>query len=116
HGPACRSFSWQSCSRAPLVWSSRRARWPPPGRNSEPDTMTTVPGRRRRWTIRLTLVGAAVSLAIIAWLPVTTRQGINFEVAVRQVPLYLKVFEFLDRNTQYRQLATEITHGATSDR
>jgi hypothetical protein len=57
-----------------------------------------------------------VSVALVfANLPVTTKQGVNFEVSSHRLPLYLKAFEFLDRNAQYRQLAAEITHGIDSD-
>ena len=48
-------------------------------------------------------------------MPVTTKQGVNFEVSAHRLPLYLKAFEFLDRNAQYRQLANEITLGAAKD-
>ena len=47
---------------------------------------------------------------------VTTRQGVNFEVSTHRLPLYRKALEFVDRAAQYRQIASEITRGATSDR
>ena len=68
---------------------------------------------RRVTALKLTL--AAVVIAIVANVPVTTRQGVNFEVSEHRLPLYLKSFEFLDRDAQYRQLANEITAGALSD-
>ncbi|MSO55858.1 MAG: transglutaminase domain-containing protein [Acidobacteria bacterium] len=71
-------------------------------------------GGRRRVAWLLTLVGV-VSLGLVANLPVTTKQGVNFEASLHRMPLYLKAFEFLDRNAQYRQLANEITRGAVSD-
>lgn len=77
---------------------------------------TTRRARGRRVAVRLlVLVGVLVSLAFAANLPVTTRQGVNFEVSTHRLPLYLKAFEFLDRDAQYRQLAREITQGAASD-
>ena len=78
--------------------------------------MTTAPVRGRRLAVWLALAGLVVSLAFVANLPVATKQGVNFEVSTHRLPLYLKAFEFLDRHAQYRQLANEITHGATSDR
>ena len=76
-----------------------------------------APARARRgrpkWLLRLGLIA---SVLLIANLPVTTRQGVNYEITEHRLPLYLKTFEFLDRNAQYGQLATEITRDATSDR
>ena len=69
--------------------------------------------RRRR--VALAVVGA-VALAGLVNLDVSTRQGVNFEVTEHRLPLYLKSFEFLDRDAQYRQLANEITRGAATDR
>lgn len=61
------------------------------------------------------MIAAALVLAVVANVPVTTRQGVNFEVSKHRLPLYVKSFEFLDRHAQYRQLASEITARATSD-
>ena len=58
--------------------------------------------------------GLAVVLAIMNW-PVTTKQGVNFEVSTHSLPLYVKSFEFLDRDAQYKQLAREVTAGRTTD-
>jgi hypothetical protein len=55
-------------------------------------------------------------LGLVAHIPVTTKQGVNFIVAERRQPLYLKVSAFLDRDAQYRHLATEVTGTAASDR
>jgi hypothetical protein len=57
----------------------------------------------------------AAALLAVANVPVVTKQGVNFDVSEHRLPLYLKAFEFLDRNAQYRQLADEITRGASSD-
>jgi hypothetical protein len=71
----------------------------------------------RRWRFAAlalaVLVGGA---AIVAVVPVTTKQGVNYEVSEHRLPLYLKMFEFFDRDAQYRQLAGEITRHARSDR
>jgi hypothetical protein len=61
------------------------------------------------------MLAAGLGLVVVANVPVTTRQGVNFEVSEHRLPLYLKSFEFLDRNAQYRQLANEIAGAATSD-
>ena len=71
--------------------------------------------RSCRRTVLLTLVIAGAGVAFVGNIPVTTKQGVNFEVSTHRLPLYLKTFEFLARSAQYRQLASEITRGATSD-
>jgi hypothetical protein len=78
-------------------------------------TTGSVDGRRRRWRLAAFALVLVASLAVVADIPVTTRQGVNFEVTEHRLPLYLKSFEFLDRDAQYRQLAGEITRGAASD-
>ena len=76
------------------------------------------PRRRRRGY----LVGAAVGFIVLAVVVgisasvVTTRQGVNFKVSNREIPLYIKVFDFVYRHYQYRTLANEITRGLGSDR
>jgi hypothetical protein len=69
----------------------------------------------RRLTPWLRRAGIAAIVVALLNLPVTTRQGVNFEISEHRLPLYLKSFEFLDRDAQYRQLASEITRGAASD-
>lgn len=57
------------------------------------------------------LLGLAIGLALVHW-PVTTRQGINGQVFVRRIPLWVKVAEFLVRDHHYRNLARTITASA----
>lgn len=76
--------------------------------------MSAAPTYRRR-TVWLTVAGVGFVLAMVARVPVTTLQGVNFEVTAHRLPLYLKTFEFLDRDAQYRNLAAEVTRGAASD-
>ncbi len=72
------------------------------------------PQRRcRRFVIVLVLL--VLGMVAFAHLPVTTKQGVNFEVSTHRLPLYRKAFEFLDRDAQYRFLASTITRGAVSD-
>lgn len=71
--------------------------------------------RRRYRAAALLLVVLAAGFVLVANVPVATKQGVNFEVSEHRLPLYLKTFEFLDRNAQYRQLANEITLGAAKD-
>lgn len=58
-------------------------------------------------------------LAGAGWLlttPVTTRQAVGFTVSTREIPLYVKILDFMGRHYRYGQLAREITQGLTSDR
>src|SRR5438132_5964216 len=71
--------------------------------------------RRRYRAAALLIVVLAAGFALVANVRVGTKQGVNFEVSEHRLPLYLKTFEFLDRDAQYRQLANEITWGAASD-
>ena len=52
---------------------------------------------------------------LVATMPVSTRQGVNYEVAVHRVPLYVKTFDFIYRSDHYQILADETTEGASSE-
>lgn len=78
-------------------------------------TRPTVPVGRRRVPVWVKLAAAVLVVGLLANFPVTTKQGVNFEVSSRRMPLYRKAFEFLDRDAQYRQLANEITRESRSD-
>ncbi len=60
------------------------------------------------------VAGVAATGAVLAW-PVTTRQGIDYDVSAYRLPLYVKAAEFVSRSARYGQLAGAITSGATSD-
>jgi len=53
------------------------------------------------------------SFGIIAILnvPVTTQQGINYQLHTIKLPLYLKLFNFLDRHFNYSELVENILNG-----
>ena len=78
--------------------------------------MTTSSGSHRGRRVWLLRIGLIAGVLLIANLPVTTKQGVNYEVSEHRLPLYLKTFEFLDLDAQYRQLAREIIGDAPSDR
>ncbi len=59
--------------------------------------------------IGLTLVTALLNV------PLPTKQGINYEVRVYRIPLYIKLIEFIDRDYRYRMLSREITKDLRSD-
>jgi hypothetical protein len=71
--------------------------------------------RRRCRRIAGVQVLCVLGLVAFAHLPVTTKQAVNYEVATYRLPLYRKAFEFLDRDAQYRFLASTITQRAVSD-
>lgn len=79
--------------------------------------MTTVAVPRRRRPAWWAFVGLIVVAAVVAvsLVPVTTRQGLDFDVLTRSLPLYIKVFDFIDRDLNYRALARRITAGRGSD-
>ena len=58
----------------------------------------------------------AVALGAGATVMTTTRQGVNFQVSEKEIPLYAKAVAFLHRHIEYRLLAREIARGLRSDR
>lgn len=79
--------------------------------------MPAEAARLRSRCRRVVIVQVLIVLGLVALghLPVTTKQGVNFEVSEHRLPLYRKAFEFLDRDAQYRFLASTITRDAVSD-
>ncbi len=75
-----------------------------------------VPRRRTRRFVTIATLTVAFGIAGILAMPTTTRQGVDFTVSVRQLPLYLKALSFVDRHCQYRHLARQVTVGLSSDR
>ena len=66
----------------------------------------------------VTLAMATIVVAgavVLTTSQVTTRQGVNFHVSTRRIPLHVKAVDFLHRHWQYRLLAREITRDCTTD-
>lgn len=84
---------------------SRVLRWLNGQRGSRPLRMK--PGLRHGWLW-------LVVVMVLVW-PVSTRQGINYEVMNRRIPLGLKAAQFLYRDMVHRRLARKITAGQKSD-
>lgn len=57
---------------------------------------------------------SVIFIAIVLNIPVATRQGINFKVRTLEIPLYIKVIEFIDRDYHYRRLVREITENQST--
>ena len=68
-------------------------------------------------TIFRALIIFAVSAAAVLALniPVTTRQGVDFEVREKKIPLYLKALDFMDRYYNCGVLAERITAGKKTE-
>ncbi|MDD5431452.1 MAG: hypothetical protein PHO70_00470 [Candidatus Omnitrophica bacterium] len=45
----------------------------------------------------------------------TTRQGVNFVVVTKEIPLYLKALDFFDRHYNYQELVKEIISGSCGE-
>ena len=69
--------------------------------------------RRARGRLILLVLGLLV-VGVLS-VPVRTRQGVDFSVSVRSIPLYVKVLGFIDRHVQHELLAREITRGVSTD-
>lgn len=77
-----------------------------------------IGGRGRSWRfIGLGLAGvvALAGLLTLAVTPVTTRQGVDYVVTSRELPVYLKALDFVDRDVNYRTLTGTIVAGTTTD-
>lgn len=61
------------------------------------------------------VVSLVAGLSVILNLPVTSQQGINYEVRTIRMPLYIKVIEFLDRDYHYKELVKRVCQGCASD-
>ena len=66
----------------------------------------------KKYAPRLFLVGAL--LGLLAW-PATTRQGVDYHVTEKRLPLIIKGMDFLVRDYEYRRLADEVTRGLGTD-
>lgn len=72
---------------------------------------------RRLLAKRVILVGLLSGLLWgLSTVKATTRQGVNYEVTTREIPLFVKAIDFLDRHEQYQLLTQHITDGLSSDR
>ncbi len=55
-----------------------------------------------------------VILIAVFSLPVTSKQGINYEVKIITMPLYIKIIEFIDRDYHYKRIVREVTRGVVT--
>lgn len=56
-----------------------------------------------------------MAMAAAGLMPATTKQGVDYLVSTRQIPLYVKAIDFVHRHNQYALLSRQITHGLTTD-
>ncbi|MBI3321166.1 MAG: transglutaminase domain-containing protein [Candidatus Omnitrophica bacterium] len=70
-----------------------------------------------RWVLSGVMgLGALAGAMGLVTSTTTTKQGVNYLVSSRPLPLYVKALDFLHRHSQYRLLANEITQGLATDR
>lgn len=55
-------------------------------------------------------------LLIILNIPVTSQQGVNYVVKTIEMPLYIKIIEFFDRDYHYKELAEDVCRGCSGDK
>jgi hypothetical protein len=68
---------------------------------------------KKKIVTRILLVVLAVIVFTLFFnLRVPTKQGVNYKVSTLSIPLYLKAFDFIDRNLHYKYLAHEVTLSA----
>lgn len=75
--------------------------------------MSAITLRHHRWPLAILAIVVAIVAAAL-W-PVSTRQGVDFVVNTRPLPLYVKVLEFVDRDASYRALVAQVTADATGE-
>ena len=66
-------------------------------------------GRKRAWKLGIVLC-CFIALFLFLNLETSTRQGINYQVRVLKIPLYLKISNLLDRHYNYKWLVGRILH------
>ena len=59
----------------------------------------------RRW---VALVGVCGGIVALAFVPTETRQGVDFTVSTYRLPLFVKIIDFVQRDTTYARLAPRI--------
>jgi hypothetical protein len=78
--------------------------------------ITPLPsGRRRVLTRFVAATAVAVAIGIVATMPLTTLQGVDFVVSSHTVPAYVKVIAFVDRSVNYGRLAGAVTAQASTE-
>lgn len=69
----------------------------------------------KRFLVILTCCVSVLSAVLFVLnIEVTTRQGTDYELAVKKIPLYLKTLDFLDRHYNYKFLTRGILSGEVS--
>lgn len=75
--------------------------------------MTAKP-RGAAWILPLTCLIVGALWVVSTW-KITTRQGVDFELSAKDIPLYAKAIAFVHRHVEYDLLAKEVTRGLRSD-
>ena len=64
--------------------------------------------RPQRWRSWAAFLAAAVALIAVALVPTQTRQGVDYTVSTYSLPLYAKALDFLQRDSSYARLVSQI--------
>src|SRR3989338_7498699 len=59
---------------------------------------------------------AVICFALILNIRVITKQGVNYEVQLIKIPLYLKILDFFDRHYNYIEIVKRITAGSKTEK
>ena len=61
-------------------------------------------------------IAATAAIFLVLNVPVTTKQGVNFVVVTKKIPLYVKICGFLYRDYQYDNLSRNVVRDLGDDR
>lgn len=70
--------------------------------------------REMRRAASFGLAMGVIGLPLLLMLPVSTKQGINYEVRVHRIPLWVKLVEFLDRDYHFRAIVRDVAPAGRS--
>lgn len=69
--------------------------------------MTLRPQRWRLWAVS---IASGAALTAVAFVPTTTRLGVDYEVTAYTLPLYAKALDFIQRDSSYVRLVSRIVN------
>jgi len=72
--------------------------------------------KRKSLIIIFTIIALFSSFWCVANIEVSSRQGVNYIVSEKKIPLYVKTLNFLHRHFEYKRLVEEITRGSKTDK
>lgn len=70
---------------------------------------------KKRFFRLFIVIAAFLTVILFLNMPVSSLQGINYQVRALKMPLFIKVMEFFDRDYQYRQIVKYLIRESDSD-